>query len=55
MSAGRVHAGHQRAGASVSVIATWPDGTAIADIEEAVKAAARDAIRRARTATQAHQ
>lgn len=55
MSGGRVHVGEALGGAMVSVIATWPEGTAIADIEEAVKKAARDAIRRARTATQAHQ
>lgn len=55
MTGGRVHTGHERAGAAASVIATWPAGTAIADIEEAVKQAARDAIRRARTATREHQ
>jgi len=55
MTAGRVHTSHELGGAAASVITTWPADTAIADIEEAIKAAARDAIRRARAATRANQ
>lgn len=49
MSGGRVHAGGACGPAVASVIVTWPDGTGVDDVEEAVKAAAREAIRRART------
>lgn len=55
MTAGRVHAGHDLGGAIASVIVTWPEDTAIGDIEESIKAAARDAIRRARVATRNNQ
>lgn len=47
----RLHAASSRAGAEVHLIVTWPDGTACNDIEEAVKAAARDAIAKARDRT----
>lgn len=48
MSAGRLHTGAELAGIAVSLIATWPEDAALNDVEEAVKTAARDAIRTAR-------
>lgn len=55
MTDGRVHTAAARAGADVHLITNWMTDTPIADIEEAIKAAARQAIRDARERTQAHQ
>lgn len=51
----RLNVGARVAGAEVNVIATWPDGVDVADLEEAIKQAARAAITTARTRTRAHQ
>lgn len=47
----RVHTSQQVAGAAVDVIASWAPDTPVADIEEAIKAAARAAVVRARERT----
>lgn len=44
----RLHTAGEVGGAIADVVATWPLGASISDIEEAIKTAARSAIQRAR-------
>lgn len=55
MTAGRVHVRGNTGQVNANLIVTWPPGTPVADVEEAIKQAARDAIRRARTTTRERQ
>lgn len=55
MNGGRVHTGTQIGTATVSVIATWGETAPMADVEEAIKAAAREAVTRARATRQERQ
>lgn len=48
MTAGRVHRSGHVGQAEANLIASWPAEARIEDVEEAIKAAARDSIRAAR-------